>query len=129
MIDDAKIDENSDENGTEEVKLTTISELKHYETIMRRYVDVSIDTLRSELRNAKSPISPSGHDFAQNLLIDKLSAEIEFLREELKRRSSEFEQRETSLRKVIDILDSENAEKRRAAHLAYASSDGGAASW
>ena len=42
------------------------------------------------------------------MIIDKLSEEIEFLRDELKSRRADFHQREISLLKIIEIMDREN---------------------
>ena len=84
---------------------------------LRRYVEENIELLRRQISNsndAKIAESSDVRPNTENPLVSKLNSEVEFLRDELKRRSDDFQQREASLCKIIEILHSENTSIRHA---------------
>ena len=82
---------------------------------LRRYVDENIDLLRRQISiNPKIAESSDIQPNTENLLVSNLNSEVKFLRDELKRRSDDFQQREASLCKIIEILHSDNTSKRHA---------------
>ena len=120
-------------NGIQEDELASEEPGTNTITHLQNYINEKIDSLRAELQQSNDATSTQTVETGktESELILYLSSEVDFLREELRKRSEEFERREASLQKVIEILDSENAPNRQAAYTLYSANlnAGGGSEW
>ena len=85
---------------------------------LKSYFDSKLSSLRMEVidlraQQQKQSIYTHPH-------VVKQDEEISFLRDELTRRREDFQQREKSMQKVIEILGDENSRASTSHHLAHA---------
>ena len=72
------------------------------------WMKISIYCVKQISNNTKIAESSDAQLNTERLLVSNLNSEVKFLRDELKRRSDDFQQRKASFGKIIEILHSEN---------------------